>query len=101
MLPVLSGLEIKFLNKIYKKYTEKKSTIIYHIQETPSELGEQFNVLGFFWGFFFYAHIERTDFITGVDDVLQMDITPRRGQAFLMLVKLPHILNQNEIVFNK
>lgn len=57
-----------------------------------------------FWGFFegfFYAHIERTDFITGVDDVLQMDITPRHGQAFLMLVKLPHILNQNEIVLNK
>lgn len=27
MLPVLSGLEIKFLNKIYKKYAGKKALL--------------------------------------------------------------------------
>lgn len=50
---------------IFRAGTEIKSTLTH----------KQFNVLGFFLRGFFYAHIERTDFITGVDDVLQMDIT--------------------------
>lgn len=79
MLLILSGLEIKFLNKIYKKYTKKAH---YYISSEGNSFWagteiistltyKHFNVLGGF----FYPYTEMTDFITGVDDVLQMDIT--------------------------
>lgn len=70
--------------------TEIKSTLTH----------KQFNVLGFFLRFFFMLTQK------GQISLLMLMMcfrwtSPKCGQAFLMLVKLSHILNQNEIVLNK